>query len=449
MTKNILFCAFLILQLSTSFCAENITQATLTETSNCIVKNNVFLECDDALSIVNWISSANLNVIEEIEKLTIENWQEKVVKPSIFKNFTNLREFTLKSGNLTKFLGDFPALNYLEKINVTDNKIKDVYNTLFKNLPELKTVDLRRNNLQTITKAFILAKNFSELYLFGNHWDCTKPMKWLLNVSHSSYVADLQTLKCSDKKYHTRHLVTVMEYNLGVKESCRKSGLKNCTCSIYYMQREGSPSYSVNCSNRGFYSLPEILPLNTTVLYISHNNISDLRPLVTNSLYHDIDDIYLNNNLVTSIEVLENSVYLNNFRLLSLESNKISKISVFPLKNAFSRNPNLQSVFLSQNPWTCNCKFTPKFQQLLAKFEFIRDARNITCRFEQDNPFSNRPVMSLTKNELCHQENEEFLVIDIVNCILGLLIFVILAKLFYDYIQYRHYGRIPWLVKII
>lgn len=103
-------------------------------------------------------------------------------------------------------------------------------------------------------------------------------------------------------------------------------------------------------------------------------------------------------------------------------------------------------MFLSKNPWRCNCKFTPKFQLLLAKFEFIRDARNITCREEPDNPFSNLPVQSLSKHDLCQPDTEEILVIDIVNCVLASLIFIILAKLTYDYIQFRHYGRVPWIV---
>lgn len=94
----------------------------------------------------------------------------------------------------------------------------------------------------------------------------------------------------------------------------------------------------------------------------------------------------------------------------------------------------------------CNCKFTPKFQLLLAKFEFIRDARNITCRHEPGNQFSNLPVQSLTKHELCYLDTEGILVIDIVNCVLAMLIFIIIAKLSYDYIQFRHYGRVPWIV---
>lgn len=123
------------------------------------------------------------------------------------------------------------------------------------------------------------------------------------------------------------------------------------------------------------------------------------------------------------------------------------QISVFSLHNAFEKNQNIQSIFFAKNPWLCNCKFTPKFQRLMAKYEFIRDARNITCRHEEHNLLSGIKVQLLTKHDLCQaHDDQQILIIDIVNCILAVLIIIILSKLTYDYIQYRHYGRVPWIV---
>lgn len=63
-----------------------------------------------------------------------------------------------------------------------------------------------------------------------------------------------------------------------VKDTCRKSELKNCSCNIYYIQRDSdssySPIYSVNCSFRGFHQLPTALPVNTSVLYMMHNKVN-------------------------------------------------------------------------------------------------------------------------------------------------------------------------------
>lgn len=64
--------------------------------------------------------------------------------------------------------------------------------------------------------------------------------------------------------------------------------------------------------------------------------ISDLSPLITNPMYKTINDIYLDYNLIESIDLLENSEYLNNFRLLSLIGNLISKVRKLSTLKRFS-----------------------------------------------------------------------------------------------------------------
>uniref|UniRef100_A0A336M0B6 CSON006826 protein n=1 Tax=Culicoides sonorensis TaxID=179676 RepID=A0A336M0B6_CULSO len=386
------------------------------EFEGCQLTNQTILECDNSKAFKNWLRNADSFRIKEVQNVTVQNWYGKTLLPLMLAGLKNLQAFTIASGNLTSIAGDFPHLVFLQKVAITDNQLEKIHSSVFKNLPTLISVDLQRNNFQTISQALIFGKNFTDLYLLGNKWDCTKTMKWLLDSKHANLLSDLQFLKCSDKKYFSRPICTVMEYKKIVKENCRKSELKNCTCHIHYIQREGnlySPIYAVNCSNRGFYQFPNAVPINTSVLYISHNKISDLRPLVENPIYKHIDDIHLDYNLIESIDLLEDSEYLNNFRLLNLMGNLIQKISVFPLKNAFTKNPNIQSVYLSKNPWICNCKFTPKFQQFLVKYEFVRDAKNITCSNEDGNLLSGMLVLDLKKHNLCQQDTEEILVVDI------------------------------------
>lgn len=191
---------------------------------------------------------------------------------------------------------------------------------------------MRGNDLETIAEPFKFGPQFENLFLLGNQWDCTKTMKWLLQSEHANLIADLQKLKCYDKKYYSRPICTVMEYKKIVKETCSNSELKNCSCHIYYIRKDGfsyAPFYMVNCSNRGFERLPTALPVNTSVLYIDHNQISDLRPLIENDIYLKVDDIYLDYNRVESINVLGESPFWYNFRLLSLIGNKMSKVRSF------------------------------------------------------------------------------------------------------------------------
>lgn len=66
---------------------------------------------------------------------------------------------------LTVLYAYFVSIN--KKVAITDNKLEDVHSSLFKNLPALVTLDLQRNNLQTIAQAFVLGKNFTDLFLLG------------------------------------------------------------------------------------------------------------------------------------------------------------------------------------------------------------------------------------------------------------------------------------------
>lgn len=201
----------------------------------------------------------------------------------------------------------------------------------------------------------------------------------------------------------------------------------------------------VNCSNRGFERLPTALPVNTSVLYIDHNKIKDLRPLIENEIYLKVADIYLDYNRVESINVLGESSFWYSFRLLSLIGNKLSKVSLFKLSKAFQINQNIQGVYLSKNPWVCDCSFTPKFQRLLVQYEsLVLDSKNVTCRFSRENTFSGAQIRSLTLSELCKQNDTN--IFNIANCVMILLIGLILSKLAYDFFQYKHLGRIPWIV---
>lgn len=45
---------------------------------------------------------------------------------------------------------------------------------------------------------------------------------------------------------------------------------------------------------------------------------------------------------------------------------------------------------------------------------------------------------------MCREE-PQVTALDLVNAALGVSLFTVLAKLTYDYWQYRQYGRLPWI----
>jgi hypothetical protein len=89
----------------------------------------------------------------------------------------------------------------------------------------------------------------------------------------------------------------------------------------------------VDCSNQGLTRLPPKLPENTHFLNITNNSISSLSDLVTNEDYQNIQSLYADDNLITSIVDLEGTKFLENFTILSLKNNKIKDIPYYILSN--------------------------------------------------------------------------------------------------------------------
>lgn len=94
---------------------------------------------------------------------------------------------------------------------------------------------------------------------------------------------------------------------------------------------ELEPIIEVNCTDRNLIELPSILPAKTKILMLAKNGISNLDQLITNPIYSGIHDLYLDNNLISSIRELEGAFWFSHFRVLSLKNNLLKQVcySVF------------------------------------------------------------------------------------------------------------------------
>lgn len=269
-----------------------------------------------------------------------------------------------------------------------------------------------------------------------------------------AHVADRENLTCADYKYTGRHLLTVMQFKLNLKTECQNHpDLRNCSCTMHYIRRSDdgkslTPIYAVNCSHLNLFNFPSYLPQNTSIFHATHNQIAEVRSLRDNSVYRQVYDVYLDNNRVQSIDVLEAGFWLNNFRVLSLKGNKLTRLPVYALDSALERNAHAARLYLSLNPWICDCKFTMKFRELLMKYHtIIRDSHNITCKYIEGDENFMTEVLTLERNDVCKLPKEsKILPLDLLNGVLASLIVLILGKLAYDYYHYRKSGRLPWIV---
>lgn len=56
---------------------------------------------------------------------------------------------------------------------------------------------------------------------------------------------------------------------------------------------------------------------------------------------------------------------LNMFGISSLKGNELTKLPVYLLHNALEKNDRVQKLYLSENPWHCECNFMLRFQVIL------------------------------------------------------------------------------------
>lgn len=249
--------------------------------------------------------------------------------------------------------------------------------------------------------------------------------------------------------------------------------LQNCSCLLHHVLPKCHPLYTVNCSHLQFHHLPSYLPENTTSLYINDNlvsiihifsirtdrndlslfppQISDINPLRENPHYRNVVDVQLENNRVSNVDVLEDTDWLQNFRMLNLRGNLLRRLQVYALDNALNDNHNADMLFLSRNPWHCTCKFGMRLRELLTKYKnIVFDAVNVSCTYMQDDELHQAKVLSVTLQDMCNNDaqNDNILItpLDWLNAVLASLIILILGKLAYDYYFYKYHGRVPWLV---
>lgn len=289
-------------------------------------------------------------------------------------------------------------------------------------------------------------------------------------------IVDRDLLTCKEGKYAGRKLTTVMsikqvciftlnsikfnkfkcykimlynQLNKVLYDECQHPEIKNCSCTFSYLSPNGIPINTLNCSHRNFINFPKYLPENTSILHMEHNKITNIKDLRSNyTLYKSVVDIFLDYNYIGLIDDFESYIWLQNFRVLSLRGNKLTKIPIYALRNALDKNKNIGKIYLSNNPWRCDCSFVPKFQELLLKhYTLIKDVTKIECKYIEGDDLFKRDILSLKRSEVCKTStNNSIHALDWINGVLASLIILILSKLGYDYYRYRRYGKVPWIV---
>uniref|UniRef100_A0A0A9XE94 Protein singed wings 2 n=1 Tax=Lygus hesperus TaxID=30085 RepID=A0A0A9XE94_LYGHE len=397
--------------------------------------------------------------VTKLKTLVICNILHHEYDPRLISKFQHLYRFTLIYSNITHFTHPFPEHLHLQILNLTRLDLTHINVEIFRNLRNLKILDLSYNKLKTFGKhhSEFLPK-LEQLYLRGNSLECNHDLKWILGkrngkISLSKKVVDLNQVTCSvNEQYPGKPALIVMNWMKCLDSECPHHGSMVCKCNLDNVVSPPGlqslvPVITVNCSNMGFTVLPSKLPHNTTVLILNNNQITDVSPLLNNSWYQGVSDIYLDNNRISAVDQLERADWLSSFRVFSLRGNNLTTIPTYAFDHAFERNTKIAKVYFGNNSWVCDCSFTPGFQELLRKYSpLIYDIKDIRCAVSEYDSNSKEVIKGLALVSICRDPAEFPLSPwDVLNIILITLIFTVYFKLIYDYWVYKTTTKLPWV----
>lgn len=389
-----------------------------------------------------------------VTSLVLCRWPESTFDPAhVLLTFPRLRSLSVVDSNITSFVSNFTGADFLQVVNVSSLRLHGVSDYTFYGLQLLEYIDLSNNSISYLQEeAFIALPNLKSIYLSGNSFNCTRKMKWMINEKSyiSSRIHNKSNLLCHER-YEGKPIVLIMDLIKRLDEKCPKGPQDFCECVMSHAVWSSNylvPVITVDCSYRNFHKFPDRLPENTTTLLLQGNKISRLEPLVNNPHYSRVLDVILDNNIITSLDILEGASWLFTFRVFSLRENYLTDLPTYVLDNALSKNHNLEKLFLGHNPWRCDCRFTPDFKELLLKYQAaIKDVNDIRCALVDGDENSLMVIQQLQRTSLCKEPHEYFLdSLDILNIVLASLILLIIGKLLYDYMTFKKTGTVPWIV---
>jgi len=366
-----------------------------------------------------------------------------------------VEEVTVTSGNLA-CLTTSHLPSSLTKLTVRHSGLTSILcpGSSFNSLPHLTLLDLSNNSISNLERDSItsLPASLTFLELRDNSLPCAPSLTWLntwVRSRSTNLEQQLNLVQCmveNSPMGQSAPLLRVMDqYASVVNPSCPPA----CSCHFYHFaERPGEEvSYTVrvDCSGRNLTSFPT-LPSDSTVLDLSHN-------LLNQAAYEDLDVVRMNYINLRSLILSHNRFSSIDMKLFKLKLDRAFKADhnvLTELPYDFSQllqNFDTKNVTLGYNQWMCSCHAEITSVGLQRK---IQDQEEVTCA-EGSLPESivGRRLTEVDHALLCPPPptaQQQELVLKAVCVVLASLIIIILTKLLYDYWQYRHRGKLPWIV---
>ncbi|XP_054708254.1 toll-like receptor Tollo [Uloborus diversus] len=343
--------------------------------------------------------------------------------------------------------------NGIQFLKINDNRISNVYPFTFTAKGNISFVNMSNNFIETLDintfrlNPNALKKPFPKFAISGNPFFCDCNMEWLQHMNKPDatlqypHIVDLEKVMCQlsftrhaaflplSKSKSSDFLCKYRSHCFALCHCCEFDACDcemvcpdNCTC---YADQTWNTNI-VDCSSQNFSSMPSVIPMDVTDLYLDGNNIYQLTShtfigrknmriiFLNNSNIHVINNRTFNGLLTLRILHLENNqlVSLNGYEFetlihleeLYLSSNKIRFVANTTFQNLKSLthlhldhnlimdyqvwnlklNTRLTSLQLGHNPWNCNCQYLESYYEWLqSSSSLIKDIASVQCRYNQ------------------------------------------------------------------
>uniref|UniRef100_A0A3Q1GE37 Si:ch211-117l17.7 n=1 Tax=Acanthochromis polyacanthus TaxID=80966 RepID=A0A3Q1GE37_9TELE len=297
----------------------------------------------DRSSFLTFFRGLNIPVGRELRLFC---WRlNSKLPPTIFHSLTKLRRLIIHYNELEELeVGIFDQLVNLTKLRIEHNQISSLPPQVFWSLRNLKMLTLSNNRLLVVPdRSFYFMPKLSTLTLFNNP---------LLSLPDElmGYMPEI-----AEFYLYGTNLTTVPE-----NVFANMSGLQILNFHL----------------NDHLKELPQDLFCclhNLTKLSLKSNNLSHLHPELFSKL-PTLNTLVLNDN---KLENLPENIFQNLTGVLSidLKNNQLQTLS----GGTFSTNTALNNLYLSGNPWNCDCDIRDIARWIKHNKQVVLDSEDVMC----------------------------------------------------------------------
>ncbi|XP_054087363.1 protein toll-like isoform X2 [Zeugodacus cucurbitae] len=259
----------------------------------------------------------------------------------LYENKTILMQSVHKSYDYYNALGIY--------VNISHNIISELNLDWFEHVANCYyTYDLSHNNIKRVMflRQPQMPRCLRKWLLGNNPLQCDCQLAWLTN---NSYQFDISDWRCA----LPTHLSERALNTLSGSALCNFAPAwcpHKCACSY------DSTALSINCTDAQLSEVPSIprpeqVGLSGATLYLNNNKLYEL-PLNTSFGYTQVTRLYAAYNQLTRVQPTR---LPPNLTVLDVRGNKLEHLSNDFLLTYMESNKRLQELYISANPWICDC----------------------------------------------------------------------------------------------